>query len=157
MAWNGCQKFLKVQVRLVIQRSNKSQVIVNNKTVGEIKRGIVCLVCFEKGDKREVIDKASVKLSSLRIFPDSEGKMAYNISKINGEFLCVSQFTLSWPGTKGNRPDFTNSMPRIQAEEYFNNFCQRLSQFASVKKGVFGEDMQVCIENDGPVTFFLQF
>ena len=144
-------------MRLVIQRSKRSQVFVNEIVVGEIKRGMVCLVCFEKGDSEDVLIKASNKLAALRIFPDSRGKMNLDISQVKGEFLCVSQFTLSWPGTKGNRPDFTHSMPGASAKEYFKIFCQKLKNFAPVKKGVFGEDMRVCIENDGPVTFFLQF
>ena len=157
MVGDGCRPFLKESMRLVVQRSKKSKVLVGEKNVGEIQRGMVCLVCFEKGDAALLIHKATAKLAALRIFPDSTGKMSKNITQIGGEFLCVSQFTLSWAGTKGNRPDFISSMPAALAKEYFESFCQKLSNFAPVKQGVFGEDMRVCIENDGPVTFFLQF
>ena len=144
-------------MRVVIQRSKKSSVLIEGKTVGSIDGGMVCLVCFEKNDEKQSIDKAVAKLAALRIFPDATGKMTKNIIQIAGEFLCVSQFTLSWRGTRGNRPDFEKSMPFVQAKEYFHIFCQKLNELAPVKKGVFGESMQVHIKNDGPVTFFLEF
>ncbi|MCY4524667.1 MAG: D-aminoacyl-tRNA deacylase [Halobacteriovoraceae bacterium] len=144
-------------MRVVVQRSLKSKVLIAGKTVAEISRGMVCLACFEKEDREECLNLASRKLSSLRMFPDREGRMAKDITQTGGEFLCVSQFTLSWRGTGGNRPSFEQSMPFAKAKKYYDTFCEKLNNYASVKRGIFGETMQIQIENDGPVTFFLQF
>jgi len=145
-------------VKVVIQRSLNSKVIVDEKIVGEISCGMVLLVCFEKGDSHETIKKSAEKIQKLRIFTDEEtGKMNKGITEIGGAFLAISQFTLSWSGTKGNRPSFDNSMEPNLAEEYFNLFCIELEKTAKVEKGAFGKSMEVRIRNDGPVTFSLDF
>ena len=145
-------------MKIVVQRSLKSKVSVSGEVIGEIDKGMVLLVCCEKGDTIDSIKKAATKIGNLRIFQDPEsGKMNKDIKEIEGEFLAISQFTLSWNGQKGNRPSFDNSMEPIQAEELFNEFCNLLSSTAAVKTGAFGEMMKVSIENDGPVTFSLAF
>tara|TARA_Y100000590_G_scaffold291056_1_gene327619 strand:+ start:1243 stop:1680 length:438 start_codon:yes stop_codon:yes gene_type:complete len=145
-------------VKVVIQRSLNSKVIVDDKIVGEISNGMVLLVCFEKGDNLETIKKSSEKIQKLRIFTDeTTGKMNKGITEVGGSFLAISQFTLSWDGAKGNRPSFDNSLEPSLAEEYFELFCLELEKTAKVEKGVFGRYMDVRIKNDGPVTFSLDF
>ncbi|PIK16226.1 D-aminoacyl-tRNA deacylase [Halobacteriovorax sp. JY17] len=144
-------------MKIVVQRSLQSSVTVNNEVVGTIPKGMVLLVCMEKSDTDQSVQKAAEKILNLRIFSDSEGRMNENISKSGGEILAVSQFTLSWPGKKGNRPSFDNSMEPELANNFFEKFCNLLERSIVVKKGIFGENMQVTIGNDGPVTFFLEF
>lgn len=145
-------------MKVVVQRSLKSKVTVSNEVIGEIEKGMVLLVCCEKGDSIENVKKAAIKIGNLRIFQDPEtGKMNKDISEAEGEFLAISQFTLSWNGQKGNRPSFDSSMEPVEAEKLFNEFCKLLSSTAAVKTGAFGEMMKVSIENDGPVTFSLAF
>jgi D-aminoacyl-tRNA deacylase len=144
-------------VKVVVQRSLHSSVSVNDEVISTIPSGMVLLVCMEKGDSKLSIEKAADKILNLRIFSDENGKMNNNISKAGGEILAVSQFTLSWPGKKGNRPSFDNSMDPVLANTFFEDFCTLLEKDQIVKKGVFGESMQVTISNDGPVTFFLEF
>ncbi len=144
-------------MRIVVQRSSRSSVEVNNETVAAINSGMVLLVCLEKGDSEKSISSAVEKILNLRIFSDDQGRMNKNILQSNGEILAVSQFTLSWNGKKGNRPSFDNSMEPDKANLYFEKFCSLLEKTVTVKKGVFGESMQVTITNDGPVTFFLEF
>ena len=49
-------------------------------------------------------------------------------------------------------------MPPKEATELFNKFILYLeNQNLKVAKGSFGADMFVKIENDGPVTFFLEY
>jgi D-aminoacyl-tRNA deacylase len=145
-------------MRVVIQRSLDSYVEVDNKSVGKIQHGMVLLVCFEKNDSEEVIKKAGDKILALRIFKDpSSGKMSHSLFQSKGQILCISQFTLSWDGSRGNRPGFDNSMEPEKAQQYFSLFCQYLAQSIPVESGVFGADMAVHIKNDGPVTFFLEF
>ncbi|MCK6596083.1 MAG: D-aminoacyl-tRNA deacylase, partial [Bacteriovoracaceae bacterium] len=89
-------------MKVVIQRSGHSKVLVNQEVVGEIRSGLVLLICFEKKDltksKKELLEKAKQKILALRIFEDSEGKMNKSIVDISGEVLAISQFTLSWDG-----------------------------------------------------------
>jgi D-tyrosyl-tRNA(Tyr) deacylase len=120
---------------------------------------MVLLVCFEKDDTLEKIQKAIHKIFNLRIFEDPlTHKMNLNISQVEGAaFLCISQFTLAWDGSGGHRPGFERAMPPQKAEEFFNIFCTELTKLAPVEKGQFGADMLVSIENDGPVTISLQF
>lgn len=148
-------------MKIVIQRSLEASVSVDGNVVGHIPKGMVLLVCMERGDLENPkvdLSKVAQKIINLRIFTDPEtGKMNQNLSQSEGEILCISQFTLSWDGKKGNRPSFDNSMEPAKAEEYFNQFCEELSKEASVSKGVFGASMQVSLINDGPVTFSLNF
>ncbi|MCP4911650.1 MAG: D-tyrosyl-tRNA(Tyr) deacylase [Oligoflexia bacterium] len=145
-------------MKIVIQRSKKSNVIVDNKVVGEIERGMVLLVCMEKGDDLSSVEKAAKKILGLRIFSDEQGKMNLSLKQVEGDVLAISQFTLSWDGVKGNRPSFDRSMPPNEANELFESFCDLLiKQEVKVEKGVFGASMEVNIQNDGPVTFSLDF
>lgn len=145
-------------MKVVIQRSKKSNVIVEEKIVGEIDKGMVLLVCMEKGDGQSNIEKAAKKILGLRIFSDEQGKMNLSLKQMEGKILAISQFTLSWDGVKGNRPSFDKSMPPNEANELFESFCDLLSkEDVVVEKGVFGASMEVNIQNDGPVTFSLDF
>ncbi|GAB4014030.1 MAG: D-aminoacyl-tRNA deacylase [Bdellovibrio sp.] len=144
-------------MKIVLQRSKKSEVLIESKTVASIERGMVLLVCFEKDDNEACIAQSIEKLLALRIFPDGQGKMNKNIIEFGGEVLAVSQFTLSWDGKKGNRPSFDQSMPPERAEVMFQKFCRDLSAKVPTQSGVFGASMEVQISNDGPVTFSLSF
>ncbi|MFT6070147.1 MAG: D-tyrosyl-tRNA(Tyr) deacylase [Bacteriovoracaceae bacterium] len=145
-------------MKVVLQRSLHSKVLVDETSVGEIDSGLVLFVCCEKNDTEAIVLKAAEKIKKLRIFTDPEtGKMNFDINQAKGSYLVVSQFTLSWEGTKGNRPSFDNSMDPEPAEELFNKFCDCLSRTAKVNTGQFGASMKVCIENDGPVTFSFSF
>lgn len=153
--------FLSVEfvLRIVIQRVSEADVRVKEKIVGKIGPGLVLLVCFEKEDRPEIIEKASQKILKIRCFEDPEtGKMNRGILDLEkGQILAISQFTLSWRGEKGNRPGFDQSMPPSPAEDLFESFCLKLSEKVHVEKGVFGEFMEVSIQNHGPVTFCLDF
>ena len=144
-------------MRVVIQRSLQSNVKVNEAVVGEISSGMVLLVCLEEGDSIEKVKKAADKILKLRIFSDQLGKMNWGIKEAGGEILAISQFTLSWSGEKGNRPSFDKSMEPKAAEKLFNDFCALLRIEVKVETGQFGADMHLSIQNNGPVTFSLEF
>jgi D-tyrosyl-tRNA(Tyr) deacylase len=145
-------------LKIVIQRAKKASVVVAEKTVGAIETGMVLLVCFEVGDQQENCLKALQKLGQLRIFDNPQtGRMDLNIAAAQGQFLCISQFTLSWNGKNGHRPSFDQSMPPEQAKIFYESFCQQLAAIAPVEKGIFGAEMIVNIVNDGPVTFSFEF
>lgn len=149
--------FFGEKMRIVIQRSGKSSVVVEGNEVGSINFGLVLLVCIEKNDCIENINKAAQKVLSLRMFEDENGRMNKSIIDISGDVLAISQFTLSWRGQKGNRPSFDNSMSPDKANELFEHFISELEKSVNVSKGVFGATMDVKIQNQGPVTFCLDF
>ncbi len=145
-------------MKIVIQRVQEASVSVDAEVIGSIKIGLLLLVCFEQGDTDEALTKAVDKISKLRIFDDSDGKMNLDIGSIKGEILSVSQFTLSWDGSGGHRPSFEKSMPPQEARLKYALFNRELRQKGiPVKEGRFGAFMKVSLINDGPVTFLLEF
>jgi len=143
----------------LLQRVNRSWVEVNGQTVGKIGRGINILLGVEKGDTEEDIKLLVEKIVSLRIFPSEDGKKEFDRSvvDINGELLVVSQFTLPASLRKGRRPSFDRSERPERAKELYEKFIDALrDKGLKVESGVFGADMKVFIENNGPVTFILR-
>ena len=144
-------------MKLVVQRCSHSRVSVQNKTINEIGHGLMLLLCFEEGDSSETLQRAVTKILKLRVFDDNEGKINLNVQEVGGEILCISQFTLSWDGSGGNRPSFDRSMKPAAARLMYEEFCRALRAVVPTKKGVFGALMDIEIINNGPVTFSLNF
>jgi len=145
-------------MKVVVQRVQEASVSVESEVIGSINVGLLLLVCFEQGDTDEVLSKAVDKISKLRIFDDTDGKMNLDIQSIKGEILSVSQFTLSWDGSGGHRPSFEKSMPPQEARLKYALFNRELRNKGTiVKEGRFGAFMKVSLINDGPVTFLLEF
>ena len=143
-------------MKVVIQKVRSARVEVNNEIHNEIAHGFLILVGIEAEDSDEDLKKAAQKISSMRIFPDQEGKMNLDIKQVKGEVLSISQFTLAADCRKGNRPSFTKAMKPVQAKEQFEKFNQYLSQNELVvKDGIFQEHMNVILNNDGPTTIIL--
>lgn len=142
-------------MKVVVQRSKKSKVTINNKVNGSIDKGFVLLVGFTHGDTTDIVDKMINKILNLRIFEDENDKMNLSIKDINGSILSISQFTLYADAKKGNRPSFINAMKPDEASKLYDYFNQELSKHIEVNTGIFGSDMKVEIYNDGPVTIIL--
>lgn len=143
-------------MKVVIQRSINSKVEVENKIVGKINKGLVILVGFTHTDTIENINYLVKKIINLRIFDDEEGIMNKSILDIDGSILSISQFTLYADTKKGNRPSYINAMGGDNAIKLFDEFNRCLSQYVPVETGIFGADMKVSIENDGPVTITME-
>ncbi len=143
-------------MRIVVQRSLHSRVVVKEKTVGEISSGLVLLVGFTPGDTEKDIDYMVKKVLNLRIFDDEEGVMNKSILEAGGSILSISQFTLYGDAKKGNRPSYIKAMPGKEATEYYDKFNQKLKEQIEVQTGIFGADMKVEITNDGPITILLE-
>ncbi len=144
-------------MKIVIQRSLKSEVSVNNKIVGKIEKGLVLLVGFHEEDTIEDIDYLVNKIVKLRIFEDENQKMNKSILDVNGEILSISQFTLQADTKKGNRPSFIKAMNYEKAKEMYELFNNKLKEKKNnVYTGIYGADMKVSITNDGPVTIILE-
>ncbi|NQU62979.1 MAG: D-tyrosyl-tRNA(Tyr) deacylase [SAR324 cluster bacterium] len=143
-------------MKIVIQRVKKASVSVNQKDVGIIKRGYLLLVGFDQGDHSRLLQPMLNKICQLKLFSDIDGRFAHSIEDISGELLIVSQFTLSAELKKGKKPSFTKAMDPDEAEKLFEHFVElSLQTGLSVKTGIFGESMQVSLQNDGPVTILM--
>jgi len=142
-------------MKLIIQRVSKSSVSVDNKIVGKINKGLNILVGFTSDDNESVIDKIIEKILKLRIFDDKDNKINLSIKEVNGEILLVSQFTLYADTRNGNRPSFTQAAKPDLAKRLFDYMKEKLSKSVTTYSGVFGANMIVDIENDGPVTIII--
>lgn len=145
-------------MKAVIQRVTSASVKVDGKVTGEIGPGLMVLFGAGHGDTEEEADYMVRKISRMRIFSDSEGKMNKSVKDIDGEILAVSQFTLYADCRRGNRPSFTDAEDPEHADQLYEYFCGKLEEETGkeTQKGIFGADMQVSLVNDGPVTIVLQ-
>ncbi|MFT4721887.1 MAG: D-tyrosyl-tRNA(Tyr) deacylase [Candidatus Azotimanducaceae bacterium] len=144
-------------MRGLIQRVSHACVVVDGNVVGEIERGLLLLLGVQKADTPQHIDKLLNKVIAYRVFPDTVGHMNLSLADVQGGLLIVSQFTLAADTQKGLRPSFSAAMPPADAEILFDDFVARArTRCAVVATGIFGADMQVRLENDGPVTFLLE-
>jgi len=143
-------------MKIVVQRTKQASVSIEEKIVGEISHGLVLLVGIEEEDKQEDVDYLVRKISKMRIFEDSQGKMNLSITDVHGEILSISQFTLYADTKKGNRPSFTNAARPDTAIPLYDAFNKGLKATGlTVQTGEFGADMQVSLLNDGPVTIII--
>ena len=120
--------------------------------VARIGAGLLVLLGVKHGDGTDQADRIAGKLSRLRIFEDSEGRMNLSVADVGGEVLCVSQFTLYGDSRKGNRPSFVEAAPPEQAEPLY----ERVREALGAEGGVFGARMRVSLVNDGPVTILVE-
>ncbi len=143
-------------MKALIQRVSEAKVEIEGRTTGRIGKGLLVLLCVEKGDSDKDMEYIVRKISNLRTFDDKEGKMNLSLKDISGEVFVVSQFTLAADLKKGNRPSFDNSEEPSKANELYIKVADKLrSEGLSVKTGEFAAFMQVHLINDGPVTFML--
>lgn len=143
-------------MKFVIQRVNHAEVKIDGKTVGSIGKGFLVLIGIGKSDTREIADKYLKKMLGLRIFEDENGKTNLSLANVQGELLMVSQFTLYANCKKGNRPSFIDAGAPDQANELYEYLIQEAAKTVPVvQHGVFGADMKVSLENDGPFTVIL--
>ena len=144
-------------MKAVLQRVTSARVLVDGRTVGEIGKGLLILVGVAGEDHQADAKWLAEKIASLRIFPDSQGKMNLSIKEAAGSALVVSQFTLLGDCRKGRRPSFDKAAPPEKAESLYQRFVEMLRQDEglSVATGTFGAMMAVWLVNDGPVTLTL--
>jgi len=143
-------------MKLVIQRVKRASVHVDGEIVGAIGQGLLVFLGVSKTDTFDILQRYVDKLVKMRIFSDENGKTNLSLSDVNGELLIVSQFTLYADCRKGNRPSFTLAgLPDLANALYeeFKLLCKL--QVPVVESGIFGADMSVSLENDGPFTIVL--
>ena len=139
-------------MRALVQRVSSASVEVGGEPVAEIGLGLLVLLAVRRGDGEPQADRLAGKLLALRVFEDDDGRMNRSVRDVNGEVLCVSQFTLYGDATKGNRPSFVDAAPPEAAEPLY----ERVRAGLGAKGGRFGARMAVALVNDGPVTLLVE-
>jgi D-tyrosyl-tRNA(Tyr) deacylase len=130
---------------------------VGERVTGTIGRGFVVLVGFTHSDDVAKADWMAEKVTGLRLFGDSDGKMNLSLSDVDGSVLVVSQFTLYGDAEKGRRPSFIDAArPEIAVPLYESFVASLRNRGVPVATGEFGAMMDVELVNDGPVTLWLE-
>jgi D-tyrosyl-tRNA(Tyr) deacylase len=143
-------------MRLVIQRVSEACVIVNESTIGSIRRGLAVFVGIGQQDTEADANYLIDKLLGLRVFPDENGKMNRNIQEAGGSLLLVSQFTLYGDCRRGRRPSFDRAAPPERARALYRYFVESARQGpVPVETGIFQASMKVHLVNEGPVTLLI--
>ncbi|MDQ0877975.1 D-tyrosyl-tRNA(Tyr) deacylase [Paenibacillus sp. V4I3] len=143
-------------MRVVVQRCKRSDVTVNDVTIGRIEHGLMLLVGITHDDTEQDAKYLADKVAGLRIFEDETGKMNLSVLETGGQILSVSQFTLYGDCRKGKRPNFMSAARPELAEPLYDKFNELLrSRGIHVETGAFGEMMDVSLTNWGPVTLVI--
>lgn len=144
-------------MRVVIQRTTSSSVLINQTELRTSGAGMMILLGIELDDTQEDIIWLTQKIARLRIFADEEGVMNKSILESGGEILLISQFTLHASTKKGNRPSYIRAARPEQAIPLYHQFINVLQAETGKTPvtGEFGADMQVSLVNDGPVTIII--
>lgn len=143
-------------MKFVIQRVTSACCTVDNQITGQIEDGFCVFIGVSEKDTKQIADKLIKKLIQMRIFADENRKTNLSIKDKNGSLLLISQFTLYADCRKGNRPSFTSAGNPVLANElyeYIISECKK--EIPNVQTGIFGADMKISIENDGPFTIIL--
>jgi D-aminoacyl-tRNA deacylase len=144
-------------MRALIQKTTHASVIIAQETVAQIQTGLLVLIGIETADTEQDILWLCNKIINLRIFIDETGIMNLSVKDIAGNILVVSQFTLHASTKKGNRPSYIKAAKPEIAIPLYENFKSTLEKELGkpIQSGVFGENMQVQLINDGPVTILI--
>jgi D-tyrosyl-tRNA(Tyr) deacylase len=136
---------------LLCERVNGATLKVDGELISEIGKGLAVFVGVFGDDDENDVKKAAKKICELRIFENESGKMDKSVTDIGGEILLVSNFTLCGDASHGRRPEFIRAARPEKAEPLYEALAKEMSEYVGVKLGVFGADMKVSVDNDGPV------
>ncbi|KAI9743912.1 MAG: D-tyrosyl-tRNA(Tyr) deacylase [Claussenomyces sp. TS43310] len=143
-------------MKAILQRVLSASVAVDKQLISSIGRGILVFAAVGPGDGEKEVDALAAKVLKIRLWDDENGgRWKQNVQDVEGEVLCVSQFTLLASTKKGSKPDFHGAMSGDTARVLYQRFVKKLEegyQSAKVKDGVFQAMMEVSLINDGPVT-----
>ncbi len=143
-------------MRAVVQRVQFAKVTVDDQVVGQIEKGLLVLVAAGEQDNEASAETLADKIVKLRIFSDEKGLMNKSLIDVNGSLLAVSQFTLFGDCRHGRRPSFSTAARPEIARPLYDHFVQAIRNLGvHCETGIFQADMQVTLQNDGPVTLLL--
>lgn len=122
-----------------------------------IGRGFVLLIGVDADDDDSTVRRLATEVAKVRLMEDDQGRMGLSVTDAGAEVLAVSQFTLLADFSKGNRPSFHKAARSEVARPLFDRFVSMLAEVTGrpVSTGFFGEDMELTLVNDGPVTVVL--
>lgn len=140
----------------LLQLVKQADVVIDNKTVAAIAKGLLVFVGIQKEDNLAVAEKLLQRALNYRIFPDGQGRMNLSLKDVEGGLLLVPQFTLVADTQSGLRPGFSRGMPPEEGHILFDEITMLAKKLhTQVEVGKFGAHMQVNLCNDGPATFIL--
>jgi D-tyrosyl-tRNA(Tyr) deacylase len=143
-------------MRAVVQRVSDARVTVNGQICGRIEEGLLVYLGIAKEDDEQDLRYMSEKVTNLRIFPDSDGKMNRSVIDTEGKVLVVSQFTLYGDARQGRRPSYTAAAEPGKARLFYQRFAEQIRERGIlVEMGEFAARMDVHYTNVGPVTILL--
>ncbi|OLN85579.1 D-tyrosyl-tRNA(Tyr) deacylase 1 [Colletotrichum chlorophyti] len=149
---------LSSHAKTIVQRVLSASVTVDNETISSIGKGLLVLAAVAPGDTEKDAEALATKVLKLKMWDDEAGgRWKKTVQDIDGEVLCVSQFTLFAKIVK-NKPDFRLSAPADDAKKFYHYFLEKIKDGYAVDKikdGRFQAMMAVSSTNDGPVTFEL--
>ena len=144
-------------MRVLLQRVSHASVSIEGNVISSIGKGLLILLGIGHGDGEDQAGFLAEKVANLRIFQDEQGKTNLSVLDIKGEAIVVSQFTLYADARKGRRPSFTDAAVPEIAAPLVERFVELLRGHGiPTQTGKFGEHMSVEIQNDGPVTIWLE-
>ena len=139
----------------VVMRVKNARVEVDSQITGSIGVGLLVLLGVHKDDTEKDAVYMADRVCGLRIFEDEQGKMNVSPKDTSASILAVSQFTL-FGDVSQRRPYFADAARPDPANALFERFCALCREAGfEVQTGVFGADMQVFSQNDGPVTILI--
>ncbi|OIW29144.1 D-tyrosyl-tRNA deacylase [Coniochaeta ligniaria NRRL 30616] len=143
-------------MKAILQRVLSASVTVDSALVSSIGKGVLVFAAMAPGDTEKEADSLAAKVLKMKLWDDeSGGRWKKSVQDIQGEVLCVSQFTLLASTKKGSKPDFHGALGGEEAKrlyQYFYSKVQEGYRSDRVKDGVFQAMMEVALVNDGPVT-----
>ncbi|EMD70089.1 hypothetical protein COCSADRAFT_156214 [Bipolaris sorokiniana ND90Pr] len=146
-------------MRTVLQRVKSASVTVDGQLISSIGKGLLVLAAVSKDDTEKDVEAMAAKILKARLWDDESkdppGRWKCSVSDIQGEVLCVSQFTLLASLKKGKSPDFHLSANGDKARTLYQAFFNKVKALyepEKVKDGLFAAMMDVALVNDGPVT-----
>ena len=144
-------------MRAVIQRVSYARLFIDDEVYSKINKGLLILIGVESNDRINDIKWLAKKICEMRIFSDSNKKLNLSVRDMLGEIMVVSQFTLLASTKKGNRPSYIKALKPKEAIKVYNNFIAELEKtfMKKIKTGLFGKEMKIELENDGPVTIII--
>ena len=143
-------------MKAVLTRVRSASVEIDGKINGQIGRGFLVLLGVHENDTEKEAEKIADKICGLRIFEDENGKMNVNPPDAGAaSILLISQFTL-FADCKSRRPGFSKAARPEKAIPLYEKVIALCREKGfHVETGVFGADMLVASENDGPLTILL--
>lgn len=144
-------------MRALLQRVHRAEVEAAGEVTGRIGPGLLVYVGVAASDGPDEARRLAEKVARLRIFEDDRGKLNHSVQDVAGAVLAISNFTLLADARKGRRPSFAAAAAAPRAEPLHEAFVGALrGEGCCVECGVFGAEMTIRSDADGPVNVIVE-